>query len=107
MKYFLIIITLLFLLAGVGTIAQTGDKSTTMSTTSTKAPYIYPVAPGVWYPGDGALPEKPIRYYRVRCWPGCHRGSTLGKYPDIPLGMKPIFPTSTMDLCPDTPADAK
>lgn len=32
----------------------------------------YPIAPGVWYPGDGPLPEHPRNYYRIRCWPGCH-----------------------------------
>ena len=32
----------------------------------------YPIAPGVWYPGDGPLPEHPFKYYRLRCWPGCH-----------------------------------
>jgi hypothetical protein len=109
MRYFLGIITALFLLAGVGTIAQTGDKTPTSKTKDvspaarTETARIYPIAPGVWYPGDGALPEKPVRYYRARCWPGCHRGSSHGKYPDIPLKMKPIFPTSTIDLCPEAP----
>ncbi|MBW2018043.1 MAG: hypothetical protein JRJ01_14600 [Deltaproteobacteria bacterium] len=56
----------------------------------------YPIAPGVWYPGDGAIPDKPMRYYRIRCWPGCHSGSPHGLYPDRDLGMKPIFPTSTV-----------
>jgi hypothetical protein len=37
-----------------------------------------------------------MRYYRVRCWPGCHTGSSLGRYPDKRLKDKPIFPTSTM-----------
>lgn len=32
----------------------------------------YPMAAGMWYPGDGPLPAHPFRYYRVRCWPGCH-----------------------------------
>jgi hypothetical protein len=32
----------------------------------------FPIAPGIWYPGDGPLPEHPFKYYRVRCWPGCH-----------------------------------
>jgi len=32
----------------------------------------YPIAAGVWYPGDGPLPEHPFKYYRTRCWPGCH-----------------------------------
>ena len=35
-------------------------------------PWQYPIAPGVWYPGDGPLPSHPFKYYRVRCWPGCH-----------------------------------
>jgi hypothetical protein len=60
---------------------------------------VYPIAPGVWYPGD-PLPENPIRYYRVRCWPGCHRGSSFGQYPHEPLNMRPIFPTSTLDRSP-------
>ncbi len=54
----------------------------------------YPIAPGVWYPTDGPIPEHPIRYYRVRCWPGCHSGSPNGKYPNRSLKLKPIFPTS-------------
>ena len=57
----------------------------------------YPIAAGIWYPSDGPIPDKPMRYYRVRCWPGCHSGSTLGMYPDERLGDKPIFPTSTTD----------
>ena len=55
-----------------------------------------PIAPGVWYPTDGPVPEKPMRYYRVRCWPGCHKGTPYGKYPDRSLNMDPIFPTSTV-----------
>jgi hypothetical protein len=55
-----------------------------------------PIAPGVWYPTDGPVPEKPMRYYRVRCWPGCHKGTPYGKYPDKSLKMDPIFPTSTV-----------
>jgi hypothetical protein len=35
-------------------------------------PWQYPIAAGVWYPGDGPLPEHAFKYYRVRCWPGCH-----------------------------------
>jgi hypothetical protein len=57
---------------------------------------LIPIAPGVWYPQDGPVPERAIRYYRVRCWPGCHRGSPYGKYPEEPLDMRPIFPTSTV-----------
>ncbi len=58
----------------------------------------YPIAAGVWYPGDGPIPDKPMRYYRVRCWPGCHTGSSLGMYPDTRLeDDTPVFPTSTID----------
>ena len=63
---------------------------------SAGAERVYPIAPGVWYPTDGPLPENPIRYYRVRCWPGCHTGSPHGKYPQKSLDMDPIFPTSTV-----------
>jgi hypothetical protein len=68
--------------------------------------WAYPIAPGVWYPGD-PVPEKAMRYYRVRCWPGCHRGSSHGMYPDRPLNMKPIFPTQTIDLSPTLSEDAE
>ncbi len=58
-----------------------------------------PMAAGVWYPGSGPLPEKPMRYYRVRCFPGCHSGSRYGAFPKAALeGDRPIFPTSTIDL---------
>ena len=113
MKYFIVIITTIFLFAGVGAIAQIADEppeskgKNQAPETSTETTSVYPIAPGVWYPGDGELPEKPVRYYRVRCWPGCHRGSSFGKYPDIPLGMEPIFPTSTMDLTPETTKEKK
>jgi hypothetical protein len=61
-----------------------------------------PIAAGVWYPGDGALPEKPMRYYRARCFPGCHVGSQYGMFPDTPLeDDKPIYPTSTIDRVAD------
>ncbi len=56
-----------------------------------------PIAAGIYYPSDGPVPDKPVRYYRVRCWPGCHTGSSLGKYPNKALDDKPIFPTTTVD----------
>ena len=37
-----------------------------------ETPWQYPIAPGVWVPGDGPLPSQPFKYYRIRCWPGCH-----------------------------------
>jgi len=55
-----------------------------------------PIAAGTYYPSDGPVPDTPVRYYRVRCWPGCHTGSSLGKYPAKKLDDKPIFPTSTV-----------
>jgi len=121
MKYFLVIVTSLFILISLGHVMQTGSDATAPAAQETEKSYatapkpaaapatsttdrIYPIAPGVWYPGQGPLPEKPVRYYRARCWPGCHRGSSHGMYPDKPLNMEPIFPTSTIDLCPDIPA---
>jgi len=56
-----------------------------------------PIAPGVYYPHYDEVPEHPVRYYRVRCWPGCHSGSTHGKYPDRKLNYSPVFMTSTID----------
>jgi hypothetical protein len=38
----------------------------------------YPIAAGVWYPGD-PVPEEASRYYRIRCWPGCH---SYGEFAD-------------------------
>jgi len=104
MKYFLIVTTLLCLVI-VGGIVLGGDEKPLTANPETSR--VYPIAPGVWYPGDGALPEKPIRYYRARCWPGCHSGSPHGKYPNKPLNMKPIFPTSTVPAQPNTLRDTK
>ena len=84
----------------------TESEPASASEVSLETPRAYPIAPGVWYPGD-PLPEQPIRYYRVRCWPGCHRGSSHGKYPNVPLGMRPIFPTSTIDSAPGVSTDTK
>jgi len=58
-----------------------------------------PLAAGVWYPNDGPLQAAPMRYYRVRCWPGCHSGSPLGLYPkQLLTDDHPIFPTSTVEV---------
>lgn len=110
MKYVIIFFVSIFLIITVVNIVQTGDKPIDLkdkTTTNTKTSRIYPIAPGVWYPGDGALPEKPVRYYRARCWPGCHSGSPQGKYPNRPLNMKPIFPTSTVPAQPTKLRDTK
>jgi hypothetical protein len=102
MKCFLIFFTLIFLIITSATTSKANDGQVK----STEEPRVYPIAPGVWYPGE-PLPEKPMRYYRVRCFPGCHRGSSYGKYPSEPLNMKPIFPTRSIDLPPAVPTDAK
>jgi hypothetical protein len=121
MKYFLVIVASLFILISLGCAMQTGSDAAAPSAQETEKSYatapkpadapatsttarVYPIAPGVWYPGQGPLPEKPVRYYRARCWPGCHHGSSHGMYPDKPLNMEPIFPTSTIDLEPHMPA---
>lgn len=102
MWYLLVFFALIFPIIGGASTSKAND----VQVKSTEEPRVYPIAPGVWYPGD-PLPERPIRYYRVRCWPGCHRGSSHGKYPNKPLNMNPIFPTSTIDLWPPGPTKAK
>jgi len=76
MRYFLIFTALMCLVIAGGIVLGSGQEPVTSNPEISR---VYPIAPGVWYPGDGALPEKPIRYYRIRCWPGCHRGSSHGK----------------------------
>ena len=97
MRYFKILIILVFLIAGFSTLVISGNETSTAPTPTTEElAKRYPIAPGVWYPTDGPIPEKPIRYYRVRCWPGCHSGSDFGKYPQNSLRMKPIHRTSVL-----------
>ena len=48
---------------------ESQDDSVQVEVTPT--PRQYPIAAGVWYPGD-PVPTVPSRYYRIRCWPGCH-----------------------------------
>jgi hypothetical protein len=111
MRYLLTfsVLVSLVILNGLITLGNYGTDTTPAKPASAafaETQRVYPIAPGVWYPGE-PLPEKPMRYYRVRCFPGCHRGSSHGKYPSEPLEMKPIFPTSTIDLRPVTRTDAK
>ena len=80
MIHFWIFFMLLSLIIVVGTVAQTTNETTTESTQVSRE---YPIAPGIWYPGD-PLPKESFRYYRIRCWPGCHHNSQYGKYPDLP-----------------------
>ena len=76
--------------------SKSNTKPAATLETSPETDRVYPIAPGVWYPTDGPIPEKPIRYYRVRCWPGCHSGSDYGQYPERGLSMKPIHRTSAL-----------
>jgi hypothetical protein len=112
MRHILILFILVLLVAQIKTskaddeVTITPPESGAVSASSAEDSRVYPIAPGVWYPGE-PLPEKPIRYYRVRCWPGCHRGSSFGKYPGEPLNMEPIFRTSTINLWPHGQTDKK
>ncbi len=102
MRYLSVFISLLFLMLGLAAIGISSDQTTTAksaaespSTVAQEGERVYPIAPGVWYPGQ-PMPEKPMRYYRVRCWPGCHSGSDYGKYPEKSLHMKPLHQTSAL-----------
>jgi len=85
-----VIKTTLFVIA-VSVVAHNAEQiqtptpqPTVTPTGSPELPRMYPIAAGVWYPGQ-PLPEKPFRYYRVRCWPGCHH---YGKYANPPKSEK-------------------
>lgn len=102
MKYLVIFFSPLFLLIVMAVVGFSSDQSPTAKSVvaspaaaAQEDERVYPIAPGVWYPGQ-PMPEKPIRYYRIRCWPGCHSGSDYGKYPHRSLKMKPIYQTSTI-----------
>jgi hypothetical protein len=79
------------------------DSGNKMERASKKPSWEIPIAAGVWYPTDGPVPDNPMRYYRVRCWPGCHTGSNYGKYPTKTLNDTPIFPTSAASAHPVIP----
>jgi hypothetical protein len=109
MKTIICFILSVFLIGFAGLLPVIGSTSTekrdteaTAARSSGEVTWECPIAAGVWYPSDGAVPENPVRYYRVRCWPGCHTGSSLGKYPDKTLHDKPIWPTSTVNGHTDT-----
>ena len=104
MKYIIVLIScvLLVVFAGLLPVLGSNTQGAKGSEPGAAAPaeqvtWEVPIAAGIYYPSDGPVPDNPVRYYRVRCWPGCHTGSTLGKYPDKSLKDKPIFPTSTVD----------
>lgn len=105
MKYIIIWRSLIILLVFIAIFPVTGTTSDVQTKTEGNAAkeaeqpsWEIPIAAGIWYPADGPVPEKPMRYYRVRCWPGCHIGSSYGKYPDKALKDKPIWPTTTIDV---------
>ncbi len=104
---------MIFGLVGMGIIvisAGAGEKGAKAGPGSqaSKIDWEIPMAAGVWYPGSGSLPDKPMRYYRVRCFPGCHVGSKYGAFPDTPLkGDRPIFPTSTINNIEESKAEKK
>ena len=101
MKYFIMLSSFVFLIAtigfaptGGGVCAAANDAGNDPQHSNEKPSWERPIAAGIWYPGDGPVPDHPMRYYRVRCWPGCHTGSSYGKYPEKVLDDQPIFPTS-------------
>ena len=98
MKHFWIFLMILSLIATAGAVAQTQKESDTTQEQLEEKPVVaepaqpsdpevskvprkYPIAAGVWYPGE-PLPKEAFRYYRIRCWPGCHHNSQYGMYPD-------------------------
>ena len=101
MKYFIILVSCMILVGFVGLLSVMGSNTQgseqTAAAPSHEVTWEVPIAAGIYYPSDGRVPENPVRYYRVRCWPGCHTGSSLGKYPEKALNDKPIYPTSTID----------
>jgi len=104
MKYSIILVSCVILVGSMGLMSAMGDNTRgtkgsapTAAVSSHEVTWEVPIAAGIYYPSDGSVPENPVRYYRVRCWPGCHSGSSLGKYPGKALNDKPIYPTSTID----------
>jgi hypothetical protein len=114
MKYVIITISCLGLVLGVGFLPASGSHTHGLKASQAKVAessgeitWEVPIAAGIYYPSDGPVPENLTRYYRVRCWPGCHTGSSLGKYPDKKLNDKPIFPTSTVNAHSDSSSETE
>ena len=98
MKQFFIILSLIVL---VGLIVSPAWTSSTRQQAQGQCDWEVPIAAGLYYPHKGQVASHGMRYYRVRCWPGCHTGSSLGVF-QYPLeGDQPVFPTSTIDLKAD------
>ena len=111
MKYFIVIFLFVFYIAATGilpgvgvTRANANDSKMDAPQTNENPSWEIPIAAGVYYPTDGPVPDHLMRYYRVRCWPGCHTGSSYGKYPGKALNDRPIFPTSAARSHPVVPA---
>ena len=105
LSLFAILITFTGLLPIGGNVpADATDSGDKMQRSNAKTTWEIPIAAGVWYPTDGPVPDNPMRYYRVRCWPGCHTGSNYGKYPAKALNDEAIFPTSAASAHPVIPA---
>jgi hypothetical protein len=107
MKILAVFIVIAMLIAATGLPAIGGnvqpgvdEPGSTIESSGVKPSWEVPIAAGVWYPSDGPVPDHPMRYYRVRCWPGCHTGSSYGKYPQKTLDDTPIFPTSAASAHP-------
>ena len=102
LKYILLVILLVICVSVVKTLSAP-ELSAQATPGTAEAPedivdWEIPLAAGVYYPHKGETPQAEMRYYRVRCWPGCHVGSDKGMYPEYPLMRdKPIFPTSTIN----------
>jgi len=101
-QYILLIVLLVICATAVKTLSapeMSKDASLTMAQAHEETvDWEIPLTAGVYYPHKGETPQIKMRYYRVRCWPGCHVGSDKGMYPDYPLVRdKPIFPTSTIN----------
>jgi hypothetical protein len=107
LKYSLLIVLLVVCISAVNTLsAPEMAKQTSPDMAKAHedtAGWEIPLTAGIYYPHKGTAPEAKMRYYRVRCWPGCHVGSDKGMYPNYPLvDDKPIFPTSTINNMRDS-----
>ena len=80
---------------------ETEIQKSTLFVTLEKPSNAYPIAPGIYYPWNEEKAEIPVRYYRARCWPGCHSGSSSGLYPDQKLDYLPVYMTSQIDNLED------
>ena len=80
---------------------ETERQRSTLFVTLKKPSNDYPIAAGIYYPWNEEQAEVSVRYYRARCWPGCHSGSSIGLYPDKKLDYLPIYMTSQIDNLED------